>query len=106
MATLNQGDIRYAKFEDIRPVDSVVGLWVVTLRSPSDLLTVPRLGTDSDYSVNSLTGAYTATFYSSTKSETLVQLVGPAGGDVVVATLHRQGLSNNLTVRRGEGSVV
>ena len=42
MATLNQGDIRYAKFEDIRPVDSVVGLWVVTLRSPSDLLKIGR----------------------------------------------------------------
>jgi hypothetical protein len=101
MATLNQGDINVVKFEDIKPIDSVVGLWVVTLRSSSDLLKVPRLGTDSNYSVNSLTKGYTATFYSSTKGETLVQLTGPAGAKMAVATLHRQGLSNNLTVRRG-----
>ena len=101
MATLNQGDVRYVKFEDIKPVDAVVGLWVVTLRSPSDLLTVPRLRDDSSYNVNSLTSPYTATFYSSTKGESLVQLAGPAGGDMIVATQHRQGLSNNLTLRRG-----
>jgi len=110
MATLNQGDIRYVKFDDIDVVDSVVGMWVIQPRSASDLFTVPRLGHDSNFSVGALNKDVTASFYSSTKAESLIQLTidnfaehakNNDGGSVVIVTKHRQGLSNNLTVRRG-----
>lgn len=102
MANLGQGDVKYVTFEDIRTIDKVVSIWTLTLRSSSDLLTIPRVGHDSNYSVSSLTASHTAAFYSSSKGETVVQVTGGALGETaVVAALHRQGLSNNLTLRRG-----
>ena len=103
MATLKQGDVKHVQFEDIKVIDKVVSVWTLTLRSSSDLLTIPRVGHDSSYSVSSLTASHTAAFYSSTKGETLVQITGGALGETaVVAALHRQGLSNNLSLRRGK----
>ena len=102
MANLGQGEVKHVTFEDIRTIDKVVSIWTLTLRSSSDLLKVPRIDGDSSYAVSSLSGTHTAAFYSSTKGESLVQITGGALGETaVVAALHRQGLSNNLTLRRG-----
>ena len=102
MANLGQGEVKNVKFEDIKVLDRTISIWTLNLRSSSDLLKVPRLDNDTNYNVSSLTESHTAAFYSSTKGESLVQITGGASGETaVVVAMHRQGLSNNLTLRRG-----
>ena len=96
MATLNQGDIKYVTFEDLKPIHRVAGLWVVTLRSASDILQVP--GCDGANAIDG-TVSVTSGFYTN-DGETLLTLTGSAGDVGVIATLHREGLSNNLSLDR------
>lgn len=102
MATLGQGDIKYVTFEDLKPIHRVAGLWVVTLRSSSDILQVP--GADAAAAV-STTVSVTSGFYVS-DGETLLTLTGgSAGTEAVIATLHREGLSNNLSLDRRKSGI-
>lgn len=98
MATLQTpGDIKANKFVDVKTIDQVVGIWVVRLRSSSDLLTVPGLYSTS--SVGSLTaGVSVANFYIDEGRSQITITGGSDGTEAVITTLHRVGLSNNLSV--------
>lgn len=96
MATLGQGDVKHVSFHEIRPVDRTVGLWVVTLRSSSDILQVP--GCDQAAAIDGNVSV-TAGFYIA-DGETLLTLTGSTGDVGIISTLHRQGLSNQLSLDR------
>jgi acetyl-CoA acetyltransferase len=99
MALLKIGDIRHSASHDVRPIDKVCKVWVVTLRSASDLLQVPGLDTN-DGCASLTTGVSAASFYVA-DGESLVALTGGSNGtEAVVVTLHREGLSNNLSLDR------
>lgn len=97
MATLQTpGDVKHNSFVDIKPINKVAGLWVVRLRSSSDLLTVP--GLDSTSAVGSLTSGITASNFYIDEGQSLLTITGGSDGDeAVIATLHRKGFVNNLS---------
>lgn len=91
------GDIRHQSFHDLKAINKVAGFWVVRLRSAADVLVVPAL--DSTSAVSSLTSGVTASsFYIHDGTESPLEITGGSlGTTAVIATLHRQGLVNNLS---------
>lgn len=92
------GDIKSVEFVDLKAINKTAGFWVVNLRSASDVLVVP--GLDSTSSVASLTSGVTASnFYLYDGTESPLEITGGSSGtEAVIATLHRKGLVNNLSV--------
>lgn len=98
MATLQTpGDIKSVSFVDIKSVNKTASLWVVNLRSSSDLLMVP--GLDSTSAIGSLTsGISVANYYLYAGQQSPIVITGGSSGtQAVIAALHRRGLINHLS---------
>jgi hypothetical protein len=99
MAALdNPGNVVNVQTITLPAARQVAMLWDLKLQSSSDTLNVPALA--STDAVSSLTTGVTAT-NSDTPNEGEASIViasGSEGQRVVVATLHRVGMSNNLTI--------
>jgi hypothetical protein len=91
------GDVKNVKFVDIVADNRTIGIWTVTLRSASDTMSVPGLASTSG--VGSMTSGISVSAASISEGENVLTITGGSLGDEAsFATLHRVGMSNNLSI--------
>jgi hypothetical protein len=106
MASLDNGHNAVPRFEDVPGADQTVGIWLMTMLSASDTVTVPALATRSgtnDFSsaivLEPGTGVTVNAADFTANNENVLTLAGAAAGDrVILVTLHRRGFHNALAV--------
>tara|TARA_R110000765_G_scaffold425909_1_gene539989 strand:+ start:3548 stop:3856 length:309 start_codon:yes stop_codon:yes gene_type:complete len=91
------GDVISIKTVDVRAIRQVAKIYTVRLRSAEDTIVVPGLA--STNAVGSLTTGITVAAGALTSGQNTVTITGGAlGTRATFATLHRVGMTNNLTI--------
>tara|TARA_R110000751_G_scaffold5489_2_gene24990 strand:+ start:789 stop:1097 length:309 start_codon:yes stop_codon:yes gene_type:complete len=91
------GDVISIKTVDVRAIRQVAKIYTVRLRSAEDTIVVPGLA--SINAVGSLTTGIAVAADALTSGQNTVTITGGAlGTRATFATLHRVGMTNNLTI--------
>jgi len=93
----NPHNIKSVRFFDLLSANQVLAVWCLVLASESDTFTVP--GLESTSAVGSLTSGISVSAGALNEGSNLITVSGgSAGGRVLVATAHRKGFTNNLSL--------